>query len=109
MRRFFKYLTITVVLALTYTLAAAHDEEKLQPFRPYGMSAFKDSLSMQEFRDYLSEIRKTRPTVALVLSGGGAKGVAHIGVLQYLDSLKIPVDVVLGTSMGGLMGGMYAL
>lgn len=109
MIRFFKYLTITVVLALTYTLAAAHDEAKLQPFRPYGMSAFKDSLSMQEFRDYLSEIRKTRPTVALVLSGGGAKGVAHIGVLQYLDSLKIPVDVVLGTSMGGLMGGMYAL
>ncbi len=45
---------------------------------------------------------------ALVLSGGGAKGLAHIGVLRALDSLGVRVDLVVGTSMGGVIGGMYA-
>ena len=57
----------------------------------------------------MAEIRKSRPTVALVLSGGGAKGLAHIGVIRYIESLGIPVDMVLGTSMGGLIGGLYSL
>ena len=74
-----------------------------------GIDPEKDSLSMEEFRNYLSEIRKRRPTVALVLSGGGAKGASHIGVLEHLDSIGIPVDVVLGTSMGGLVGGLFSL
>jgi NTE family protein len=45
---------------------------------------------------------------ALVLSGGGAKGLAHIGVLRVLDSLGIRPDLVVGTSMGAIIGGMYA-
>ncbi|BDD02646.1 patatin-like phospholipase family protein [Aureibacter tunicatorum] len=49
-----------------------------------------------------------RPTVGLVLSGGGAKGVAHIGVLKYLEEKEIPVDYIVGTSMGALVGGLYA-
>lgn len=68
-----------------------------------------DSLAVAEIRERLDEIRKERPTVALVLSGGGAKGAAHIGVIEYLESIDMPVDVVLGTSMGGLVGGLYAL
>ncbi|MBB5340642.1 patatin-like phospholipase family protein [Tunturiibacter gelidoferens] len=48
------------------------------------------------------------PRVALVLEGGGALGFAHIGVLQYLEQHHIPVDLVVGTSMGGLVGGLYA-
>ncbi len=50
-----------------------------------------------------------RPTVALVLSGGGAKGAAHVGVIKALEEKGIPVDMVLGTSMGGLVGGLYSL
>ena len=46
--------------------------------------------------------------VALVLSGGGAKGIAHIGVLRVLDSLGVRPDIVVGTSMGAVIGGMYA-
>jgi NTE family protein len=46
--------------------------------------------------------------VALVLSGGGAKGLAHIGVLRVLDSLGIRPDLIVGTSMGAMLGGMYA-
>jgi NTE family protein len=49
-----------------------------------------------------------RPTVALVLSGGGARGLAQIGVLKALHEARIPVDYVVGTSMGAIVGGLYA-
>ncbi len=53
--------------------------------------------------------RYGRPTVAVVLSGGGAKGAAHVSVLKRLEEKGIPVDMVLGTSIGGLVGGLYSL
>lgn len=74
-----------------------------------GIDPAADSAAVERMRQKMDEIRKFRPTVALVLSGGGAKGAAHIGVLRYIESLGIPVDMVLGTSMGGLVGGLYAL
>jgi len=49
-----------------------------------------------------------RPRVGLVLEGGGAFGLAHVGVIQWLEQNRIPVDVIAGTSMGGLIGGIYA-
>ncbi|NHQ88926.1 patatin-like phospholipase family protein [Janthinobacterium lividum] len=49
-----------------------------------------------------------RPRIALVLSGGGARGLAHIGVLKVLQELHVPIDMVVGTSMGGVVGGAYA-
>ena len=52
---------------------------------------------------------KPRPKVGLVLSGGGAKGAAHIGVLKYIEEAGIPIDYITGTSMGSIVGGMYAL
>lgn len=51
---------------------------------------------------------KARPKIALVLSGGGARGFAHIGVLRVLKELRVPVDMVVGTSMGSVVGGAYA-
>ena len=51
----------------------------------------------------------SRPKVGVVLSGGGAKGAAHIGVLKYLEEMGIPVDYVAGTSMGSIIGGLYSL
>ncbi len=50
----------------------------------------------------------TRPKVCLVLSGGGARGMAHIGVLKVLEELRVPVDCIAGTSMGAIVGGLYA-
>ena len=50
-----------------------------------------------------------RKKVAVVLSGGGAKGMAHIGVLKVLEKAGIPVDIVTGTSMGSIIGGLYSI
>ena len=51
----------------------------------------------------------TRPKIGLVLSGGGAKGVAHIGVLKVLEEAEIPIDYISGTSMGAIIGGLYSI
>ncbi|EMF7384108.1 patatin-like phospholipase family protein [Vibrio parahaemolyticus] len=55
-----------------------------------------------------NEDTPTRPKVAVVLAGGGAKGSAHIGVLKALEEMHIPVDIITGTSMGAYVGGLYA-
>src|SRR5512139_1849284 len=52
--------------------------------------------------------QSARPKIGLVLAGGGAKGAAHVGVLKVLEELHIPVDYVAGTSMGSIIGGLYA-
>ncbi len=49
-----------------------------------------------------------RPRIGLVLSGGGARGLAHVGVLKVLDEMQVPVDAIAGTSMGAVIGGLYA-
>jgi NTE family protein len=51
---------------------------------------------------------EVRPRICLVLSGGGARGMAHIGVLKILEQMKIPIDCIAGTSMGAVVGGLYA-
>lgn len=53
--------------------------------------------------------QQEKPKVALVLSGGGAKGIAHIPLIQTLDSLGIVPDLIVGTSMGSVVGGLYAM
>ena len=50
-----------------------------------------------------------RKKVGLVLSGGGAKGTAHIGAIKVIEELGIPIDYVVGTSMGSIIGGLYAI
>ncbi len=67
-----------------------------------------DSLAIVRMRARMDSIRQYRPTVAVVLGGGGARGMAHLGVLRYMEELGIPVDLIGGTSMGGLVGGLYS-
>ena len=52
--------------------------------------------------------RPHRPKIGIALSGGGARGLAHIGVIEWMEENRIPVDYVAGTSMGALVGSMYA-
>jgi NTE family protein len=68
-------------------------------------SAQTDSVS-QSIHETSSLPRKT---VGVVLSGGGAKGMAHIGVLKVLEKAGIPIDFVTGTSIGSIVGGLYAV
>ncbi|MET0029162.1 MAG: patatin-like phospholipase family protein [Candidatus Thiodiazotropha sp.] len=61
------------------------------------------------YADDLSADRSNhRPKIGLVLSGGGARGASHIGVLKVLEAHRIPIDIITGTSMGSIVGGMYA-
>jgi NTE family protein len=58
--------------------------------------------------DAQEKVSSHRPTIGVVLGGGGAKGAAHIGVLRVLEELKVPIDYIAGTSMGAIVGGLYA-
>ena len=55
------------------------------------------------------EFKNSRPKITLVLSGGGAKGAAHIGVLKVLEEYQIPIDFIVGTSAGSIIGAMYSV
>lgn len=50
-----------------------------------------------------------RPTIAVVLAGGGAKGMAHLGAIKVIESCGIPIDMIVGTSMGSIVGGLYSI
>ena len=65
------------------------------------------NLNAQKFKDSLQS--NTRPKIGLVLSGGGAKGFAHIGVLKVLEEMNMPIDYISGTSMGSIIGAFYAM
>ena len=58
---------------------------------------------------FAQENLPSRPKIGLVLSGGGAKGMAHIGVLKAMEKEGIRPDYISGTSIGGLIGGLYAI
>lgn len=98
-------LASALILAVPSAAQRPWDGRKLS----YGMEPEQDSLAFLEIRHRMDSIREKRPTVALVLSGGGAKGAAHVGIIRYLEKIGMPVDLVVGTSMGGLVGGIYAL
>lgn len=70
-----------------------------------------DSIALKQIRNRLDRIRQeqNRPTVALVLCGGGAKGAAEVGAMRLIEELDIPIDFVCGTSIGSLIGGLYAV
>lgn len=67
-----------------------------------------DLLKIKAQVEPIDTLTDARPRVALVLSGGGGRGLAHIGVIEVLEEYGIPVDMILGTSMGSLIGGLYA-
>src|SRR5262245_65751644 len=69
---------------------------------PLGLSGFLAATAV------LPQDAPKRPRLGLVLSGGGARGIAHIGVLEVLEELRVPVDCISGTSMGAILGGLYA-
>ena len=95
---------LTVVLLAAFTLTFSGYAQILTSAHPEA-----DSVAFAKVRARMDSIRQYRPTVGLVLAGGGARGLAHLGVIKYMEELGIPVDLVTGTSMGGLVGGLYAM
>lgn len=95
-------------LTLAFTVHAQEPDTSEPMSSTFGLSE-SDEAFVQQMRQRMDSIRQHRPTVALVLSGGGAKGAATIGALQYLKKYDFPIDIVAGTSVGGLIGGLYAL
>ncbi len=112
MKKFVRIVIASLLLAVPAVQAASAQyvgkRVRSETYFGRSVSPKEDSVVIARMRARLDSIRQHRPTVALVMSGGGAKGAAHIGVLHYLDSLKIPYDVVIGTSIGGLMGGLVS-
>ncbi len=70
--------------------------------------AHADDVPAQAQADEQALAAGERPRIGVVLGGGGARGAAHIGVLRELERLQIPVDAIAGTSMGAIVGGLYA-
>jgi len=83
--------TLLLLIAAMLMIGVAKGQEPAQP---------KDTCAQQGTK---------RAKVAVVLSGGGAKGMGHIGVLKVLEKAGIPIDIVTGTSMGSIIGGLYAI
>ena len=63
----------------------------------------------QPIKADIQEESQPRKKIGLVLSGGGAKGMAHIGALKIIEEAGIPIDYVVGTSMGSIIGGLYSI
>lgn len=100
---------ILLLLAVTSTASVA--QHFPNGLAAEGINPKADSLAILRVRHKLDSIRTTehRPTVALVLSGGGAKGTAYAGILKYMEEVGIPIDMVCGTSMGGIVGSLIAM
>ncbi|MBQ8703060.1 MAG: patatin-like phospholipase family protein [Bacteroidales bacterium] len=75
----------------------------------YCTDTFSIAPTFVSLRRMTSKSQKNRPKVAVVLSGGGAKGVAHIGALKVIEEAGIPIDMICGTSMGALVGALYCV
>jgi len=95
---------ILLSLSLFLCLGIVADDEDNTPINYYDYS----KSSIRNVIDSIHSIEK-RPVVALVLAGGGAKGASHVGVLKVIEEEGIPVDIVCGTSIGSLVGGLYSI
>ena len=97
---------LLIIIAILFCCASLSAQDRRTA--TFGLDP-SDSVAVAEFRVRMDSIRLRRPTVALVLSGGGAKGAAHLGAMEFIQQYDIPVDLVVGTSIGGLVGGFYAM
>lgn len=97
-----------ILLSIFLSFAAAAAVAQELSSAGFGLDP-SDDAAVAYMRARSDSIRRHRPVVALVLSGGGAKGAATVGALKYMEQYNFPIDMVLGTSVGGLLGGFYAL
>ena len=75
---------------------------------PVLLSVALTAIALPALADVCQPRGGDRPSVGLVLGGGGARGSAHVGVIKALEEMRVPIDCVVGTSMGSLVGALYA-
>ncbi|MFH1862026.1 MAG: patatin-like phospholipase family protein [bacterium] len=101
----FMYIKTTILffslLVLIYSVAGV-------PFVAAEIYELPGSWTAPAPPEYLSRFEPERPKLALAFSGGGARGFAHIGVLKALEEADLPIDGIVGTSIGAIVGGLYA-
>lgn len=98
-------ISLLLLVFLGVWLGGTSLRAQSQPEEGVFFSVFQTDTSI---RDGNLGNKGVRPRVGLVLSGGGAKGIAHVGALKVIEELGIPIDFVGGTSMGSIVGGLYA-
>lgn len=107
-------LTVVGVLAAPEVAAQAAQADEADevapvppaPARPAAASEVSPTPDAATVK--LAQASAKRPRIGLVLSGGGARGAAHVGVLKVLEELRVPIDCIAGTSMGSIVGAAYA-
>ena len=102
-----RYILLTLMMCIASLAAPARqvggsEGRSVEVIRP------RTAGSTDRIPNFLPYSSVVRPKVALVLSGGGARGIASVGVLEVLEQAEIPIDLVVGTSMGSIIGGLYA-
>lgn len=88
-------------------------EIKMEEKRNLENNILKKEIELKELKKLLAKLQKKKdkeknPKIGLVLSGGGAKGLAHVGVLKVLEEYNIQIDYITGTSFGSIIGALYA-
>lgn len=96
------HIAFIVIFLLPLTQLRSEPQEKNLIITPFFADQPAEKTGSVPYR------KIKRPTVCLVLSGGGARGVAHVGVIKELEKHHIPIDYIVGTSIGGIIGGLYA-
>ena len=93
MKYFFKSLIILFFVSASANAEIIYSRQQI---------SIDSILNKQSFSN-----KNNRPSVGLVLSGGGARGIAHVGVLKAFEKHNIPIDLIIGTSIGSIVGGLY--
>jgi NTE family protein len=105
--QFYSNLASFAVLFFYFTLssfAASSLPDKPIDVVPFRLSPCQDC----ETNTFRTNSAEDKPVIALVLSGGGARGLAHVGVLKAIEEIGLPIDIVTGTSIGALIGGLWS-
>jgi len=100
--RLLRYLVVVFLVLVSLRCVAQEPAQPQQPQQP------SQPLTTTPVSPQAKPVPKTRPTIGVALEGGGALGEAHIGVLKWFEEHHIPIDYIAGTSMGGLVSGLYA-
>ena len=103
-----KFCLLLVSIALVLSSSASFAQGgRQQPIRSLRILP-EVVQSSDKFPNFVAQESIKRPKIALVLSGGGARGIASVGVLESFEQHHIPIDLIVGTSMGSIVGGLYA-